>query len=494
MRNTITVLAVVVTLLVSGAMAVATVPEASAGNDDSHEGDESEFIITDMEAPAAGTVGEASGTGTVGETFVVNVTITNVGPEGTDPVEVELTRGGEEDGENRVNETRDVHLERDQTKTISVNLSTDDLEQGRYDVQVSTPDDSHGTSVELIDPDEIETSPVCVDHEENTATFRVTNDNDHDVYVSYHVNGTDDAGRLFILSDYEQHVTVPTDENGDVNVTFYYRGADEHDFETNVTLETVASNPERPCSELEKDWDEEDVSLTADCWDPVDNLAQYTVTNDHDEAITFRVSGSSSPFNVTVPANSEKSFTMGTADDGRGLAHLYGENGVESDYHFIDTERANTDARCDLGEPNEGDAYQVDLDVGEVIENLGADEESFYNSDGSLIQARNFHESGNATHSYETPDHDRTARAAVANGTLRYDAISFDGETGRATVNVSLSADADESVTLTFAVYELPDGTFEYQRDRADEQALLDHVTVTLEPGDSRTLTVDTDD
>ena len=493
MRNKITVLAVVMTLLVSGAVAVATVPEASAGNDDSHD-DESKFIITDMEAPATGTVGEASGTGTVGETFVVNVTVTNVGPEGTDPVEVELARGGEEDGENRVNETREVHLERDQTKTISVNLSTDDLEQGRYDVTVSTPDDSQGTSVDLVDPDEIDAQPVCVDHEENTATFRVTNDNDQSVYVSYQVNGSDEDGRLFILSGNEEFVTVPTDEEGNVNVTFYYRGADEHDFETNITLGTVASNPEQPCSELEKDWDEENVSLTADCWDPVDNRARYTVTNDNDQAITFRVSGSSSPFNVTVPANSKKSFTMGTADDGSGFAQLYWKGGVKADYQFIAFERANTDVRCDLGEPNKGDAYQVDLDVGEVIENLGADEESFYNSDGSLIQARNFHERGNATHSYKTPDHDATAREDVANGTLRYDAISFDGETGQATVNVSLSADADGAVTLTFAVYELPDGTFEFQRDRADEQELLDYVTVTLEPGESRTLTVDTDD
>lgn len=483
MRDTIPVLAVVVALLVSGAVGVATVPEATAGNDDSQSDDDAtEFIVEDVSAPSYGTVGK---------NVTVNVTVTNAGDERTDTVEVGLFGEGGTDGE--VTETREVHLDANETRTISVDLSTDDLEDGSYYTYAATSSDEQATTVRLIDLEKIDAEPVCVDHEENTATFRVTNDNDQDVYVFYQVNGSEKGGQLFVMDENEEYVTVPTDEEGNVNVTFDYGGGDEHD-PKHVELETVASNPEQPCSELEKDWDEEDVSLTADCWDPVDKRARYTVTNDNDQAITFRVTGSSSPFNVTVPANSEKSFTIGTPDDGNGFAKLYWKGGVKADYQLIAFERANTDARCDLGEPNEGDAYQVDLDVGEVIENLGADEESFYNSDGSLIQARNFHERGNATHSYKTPDHDATAREDVANGTLRYDAISFDGETGQATVNVSLSADADGAVTLTFAVYELPDGTIEFQRDRADEQELLDYVTVTLDPGESRTLTVDTDD
>ena len=482
MRNKITVLTVVTALLASGLVAVAVAPGAAAETAENHDG-EPEFTVTDVDAPISAVVGE---------TVTMNVTVTNTDAAGTDSVEVGLSKGGE--SENLVNETREVQLDANESTTISLTLSTDGLEQGAYYGYASTPDDSQGTTVNLVDTDEINATAVCVDHEDDTATFKVTNGNDREVFVTYQVRGRDDGGSIHFFGSEEQFVTVPTDEDGTVNVTFYYSGTDEHDFETNETLETVASNPDQRCGPREQQWDEENITLTADCYDPVDNQAWYTLANANDEAIPFQVAGSFSRFDVTVAANSTASFTVGTTDRGDGLARLYWTGGVENATRLVAAESATTDLRCDLGAANEGDADQFDLDTGEVIRDLGADQDAFYNSDGSLLQARNFHEGGNATHSYNTPDSDKTAHAAVADGTPRYDAISFDGASGEATVDVSLSTDADEPVQLTFAAYELPDGTIEYQRDRADEQELRDYVTVTVAPGKSRTFTVDTDD
>lgn len=48
-----------------------------------------------------------------------------------------------------------------------------------------------------------------------------------------------------------------------------------------------------------------------------------------------------------------------------------------------------------------------------------------------------------------------------------------------------------EGITLSYAGYELPDGTTGWDAARADEQELKDSMTVVLQPGEEEVLAVD---
>jgi hypothetical protein len=141
------------------------------------------------------------------------------------------------------------------------------------------------------------------------------------------------------------------------------------------------------------------------------------------------------------------------------------------------------------------DAYQVDLVFGEPIEDIGEDENAFYGRQGRLIQAVSFLEDGEYTDTFRTPGEGETAESAPGDCTVEYSAVEYDADSGEVTADVTLPADAKcDSVTVTLAAYELPDGTVEFQRDRADEQELVASRTIDLSPGDSRTLEIDVDD
>jgi hypothetical protein len=78
---------------------------------------------------------------------------------------------------------------------------------------------------------------------------------------------------------------------------------------------------------------------------------------------------------------------------------------------------------------------------------------------------------------------------------VSYTPVSYDGQSGEVTLSVSVADDTDcESVTLTLAGYELPGDDTTFVRENADGQELVDSVTVTLEPGQSGTVTIDLDD
>lgn len=143
-------------------------------------------------------------------------------------------------------------------------------------------------------------------------------------------------------------------------------------------------------------------------------------------------------------------------------------------------------------------AYQIDVAAGEVIEQLGVDggdadaAPDFYGTQGRLLQAQTVLADGTVTGSHAVPDE---AITKELNGcTVTYTPVSYDGETGEVTVTVSVDGDAEcESVTLTVAGYELPGDDTTFVRSNADGQELLAHETVTLDAGESGTVTIDLD-
>ena len=132
-------------------------------------------------------------------------------------------------------------------------------------------------------------------------------------------------------------------------------------------------------------------------------------------------------------------------------------------------------------------AYQIDVAVGEVIEDIGSDENAFYGRQGRLLQAKSVLSDGTITDTVSVPTGEVTR---TINGcTVTYDAVSFDGSDGVVTVDVAVE-DCKGGVTLTLAAYELPNGTVEFQRDVADQQELVAYETVTVESGEPTTITI----
>jgi 2',3'-cyclic-nucleotide 2'-phosphodiesterase (5'-nucleotidase family) len=211
-------------------------------------------------------------------------------------------------------------------------------------------------------------------------------------------------------------------------------------------------------------------------------------------------------------------------DAGESKLDLYGEyDSSEFEFVYFENARLNadvtvTDTTDDSAESGEGDdsddsndsddssdsddaesgddvnadqaAYQIDVAAGDVIETLGDDADDFYGTQGRLLQAQTVLADGTVTGSHLVPDGKVTKRLAGCGVT--YTPVSYDADTGEATLDVSVSEGADcDGVTLTVAGYELPGDDTTFVRANADEQDLVDHETVTLDAGDSELVTVD---
>ena len=171
------------------------------------------------------------------------------------------------------------------------------------------------------------------------------------------------------------------------------------------------------------------------------------------------------------------------------------ESGV-TNVHF-DGPPADTPDDGDGVEDNEsndtGDtvAYQLDVAVGGVIEDLGEDDNAFYARQNRLLQAKSLLATGHVTDTVHVPNGEITK--TLDGCTVTYDAVSFDESDGTATVDVSVE-DCKDGVTLTLAAYELPEGTVEFQRAVADQQELVAYETVTIDDGESTTVSITLDD
>ena len=149
----------------------------------------------------------------------------------------------------------------------------------------------------------------------------------------------------------------------------------------------------------------------------------------------------------------------------------------------------------EVGEGDDDDddeaAYQFDVVVGDVIKTLGDDRMDFYGRQKRLIRAQTFASNGTMTgHFVETDDESYTEKT----GGCHADGgpVDYDRTTGEVTATLSLGDDADcGPVTMTFAAYELPGDDVEFVRAHADDQELVAYQTVTLEPGESVTVTLD---
>jgi Mg-chelatase subunit ChlD len=135
------------------------------------------------------------------------------------------------------------------------------------------------------------------------------------------------------------------------------------------------------------------------------------------------------------------------------------------------------------------DAFQIDLVQGEVLQRLNPEAGDTYHKQDRFIIALQITENERQRGGPGTP----MTRTYQSDGCeVSYSWLSFDNTTGVSQVAVSVSdAGGCEGITLSYAGYELPDGTTEYQQDRADEQELKDSVTRTLNAGDNTTFTVD---
>ncbi|MFC6837367.1 hypothetical protein [Halomarina ordinaria] len=406
------------------------------------------------------------------------------------------------------------------------------------DVKASNPNDCD-LGEPNVDTEDIELTAICTDSEDDLAKFRVSNANDAAVDVSYSVYGGDESGDLTVDADSEEYFTVDTSDDGSATVTLEYEGEQ---------VDVKASNTEEDCDLGEPNVDTEDITLTAICTDGEDGLAQFRVTNDNAAPVdvSYSLYGTDEGGELTVDGESQEFFTVPANDDGPTTVTLDYEG------EQVDVKSSNPD-HCDLGEPNDGDAddgdsddgddhdsddgdsddsddhdsddgdagdgddhdsddgdsdddanngddgaeqpmdaYQVDLAYGEAIEDLGESDDAFYGTQGRLISAASMTEDGDLTRTFRTAHGDDTRTVDHGECAVSYGAYHYDADSGVLTVDVVADEEC-EDVTLTLAGYELPAGTEEFDRDRADEQELADHNTVTLDGGEHTTLEIDLD-
>ena len=212
-------------------------------------------------------------------------------------------------------------------------------------------------------------------------------------------------------------------------------------------------------------------------------------------------SGSFPILEVTVEGQSIGDTSLSVESTGNNSdVRLFNERGVRYDVTGTATStlavrsgggstEESPEAPPEESPEDEPDAFQFDLVQGEVLHQFDPDEGDTYHGQDRFIKALHITEDeqrqggpGSAM--------DRTYRSngcEVAHGRL-----SFQPDTGVSQVAVSVSdVGGCEGITLTYAGYELPDGTTGWDRDRAEEQELKDSTTVTLHPGEERVLSVD---
>lgn len=204
-------------------------------------------------------------------------------------------------------------------------------------------------------------------------------------------------------------------------------------------------------------------------------------------------SGSFAILEVTVEGQSigDTNLSVEAADNNTDV-RLFDERGTRYDVTGTATSplavRSGGGSATESSE-DEPDAFQLDLVQGEVIQQLDPDEGDTYHKQNRFLTA---------THVIEDESRDggpgsdmsRTYRSDGCE--VAYSRLSFHPDTGVSEVAVSVSdVDGCEGITLSYAGYELPDGTTGWVPERAEEQELRDYVTVTLQAGDEMTLTVD---
>ena len=167
-----------------------------------------------------------------------------------------------------------------------------------------------------------------------------------------------------------------------------------------------------------------------------------------------------------------------------------GDESDETDSDESDDEKEGDDS---TERPSDERAYQFDLAVGEVIEDIGEDDRAFYGRQGRLVRAMTFAGDGTTTGHHAPPE--SSYAEATGSCDLTASQVDYDSETGEATATFHLGDDAEcEGLTVTFAAYELPGDDMTFVREHADEQELVDYETVTLEPGESAEITLSVGD
>ncbi|WP_254536368.1 hypothetical protein [Halomarina litorea] len=413
--------------------------------------------------------------------FVVFCVPEDQPPEPPEPVDVTVDCVGE-DGVITANNTNDVDVnvtiapENGRERTVSVSAGTetsfDGLPDGNYTITTSVNGRELGSEVVTVDcdqPEPPERVPVDVTVDCVGEDGVITVNNTNDVPVTVRVTGPDGFDRTVTVAA-NTEVSAGGFADGEYSVTTSIDGR-------KLATATVTVD----CDQPEPPEPPESVDVNVDC---ADGVATMRVANPNDVAVTVTVTGPDG-YEVSGAVQPTSERTLADVPDGEYTVV------TSVDGREIDSRTVTVD--CDLPEEDPVDAYQVDLAFGEVIYDLGSDENAFYGRQGRLVQAVSFVEDGTYTDAFLRPD--GTATASNDECAVEYGAITYDETTGTAQVQVSLAEDADcESVTMTLAGYELPEGTTEFQRSVADQQELVDHVTVTLERGDSQTLTVDLDD
>jgi len=196
---------------------------------------------------------------------------------------------------------------------------------------------------------------------------------------------------------------------------------------------------------------------------------------------------------VTVTDTTDDSAESGEGDDSQdsdGSEESDDSDSSDDSTDADESEESDDAASGDEDVSADGSAYQIDVAAGEVIETLGDDEADFYGTQGRLLQAQTVLADGTVTGTHMVPTEEVTKRLAGCDVT--YTPVSYDGDTGEATLDVSVAEGADcGGVTLTVAGYELPGDDTTFVREHANEQELVASQTVTLAPGDSELVTVD---
>jgi hypothetical protein len=177
------------------------------------------------------------------------------------------------------------------------------------------------------------------------------------------------------------------------------------------------------------------------------------------------------------------------ATEGRSTAYVTTDALTRSSADLPFTEGGGDDGDGDDDADGTG-AFQIDVAAGEVIEDLGESPDAFYREQGRLLQAKSVLADGTVTGTFGVPAGEVTR--SLGGCSVTYTPVGYDADSGEATLEVSLADDADcEGVTLTLAGYALPEGNTTFVRADADEQELVDYRTVTLDAGESGTVTVD---
>ena len=244
----------------------------------------------------------------------------------------------------------------------------------------------------------------------------------------------------------------------------------------------------------------------------VATITDVTVLGSGEQAVTIAENGSRANINytsrdtydsgtfsvveVTVKgqSNGETSLSLEAAN-GSDELFLFDEHGTA--YNVTGTIDATVSVtsgkRSESGSAQEEDSgpdvFQIDLVEGAVIQQLNPDEGDTYHKQDRFIMALHTTEDERWRGGPGSPmDHTYQSNGCE----VAYSWLSFHPDTGESQVVVSVSdVDGCEGITLSYAGYELPNGTTEWDGDRADEQELMDSITVTLESGDEEVLTVD---